>query len=40
MRQSETIRALDQEIRKLKDELNQLQRAKRVLKRKSEGVAI
>jgi len=40
MRQSETIRTLDQEIRKLKDELGQLQRAKRVLKRKSELVAV
>lgn len=39
MRQSETIRTLDQEIRKLKGELNQLQRAKKMLKRKSEGVA-
>jgi len=40
MRQSDTMRTLNQEIRKLKEELNQLQRAKRVLKRKSQGVAI
>ena len=40
MRQSETIETLNQEIRKLKDELNQLQRARRVLKRKSEGAVI
>ncbi len=40
MRQSDTIKTLNQEIRKLKDELNQLQRARRVLKRKSEAVFI
>ena len=37
MRQSETIKTLDDEIRRLKDELNQLQRAKRVLKRRVNG---
>ncbi len=40
MRQSETIKTLNQEIRKLKGELNQLQRARKVLKRKSVGVVI
>jgi hypothetical protein len=40
MRQSDTIKTLNQEIRKLKGELSQLQRARRVLKRKSEGVVI
>lgn len=37
MRQSETIKTLDDEIRRLKDELNQLQRAKRVLRRRVNG---
>ncbi|MHA1550808.1 MAG: hypothetical protein ACTSUP_08325 [Candidatus Heimdallarchaeaceae archaeon] len=40
MRQSETIRILNDEIRKMKTELNQLQRAKKRLKRRSEGAAI
>jgi hypothetical protein len=39
MRQSETIRILNDEIRKMKTELNQLQRAKKRLKR-TEGAAI
>ncbi len=38
MRPSDTIKTLNQEIRKLKGELSQLQRARRGLKRKSEGV--
>ncbi|MHA1201978.1 MAG: hypothetical protein ACTSQ4_05595 [Candidatus Heimdallarchaeaceae archaeon] len=40
MRQSDTIKTLNQEIRKLKGELSQLQRARRVLKRKLEGVVV
>ena len=40
MRQSETIKTLDEEIRRLKEELNQLVRARRVIKRKSQGVAV
>ena len=40
MRQSETIKTLDQEIRRLKDEINQLQRAKRVLKKKTQGAVL
>lgn len=37
MRESETIKTLDDEIRRLKDEINQLERAKRVLKKKNDG---
>lgn len=40
MKPSDTIKTLNQEIRNLKGELSQLQRARRVLKRKSEGVVI
>jgi len=40
MKQTETIKHLDDEIRRLKDELTQLQRAKRVMKRKQEGVVV
>ncbi|MHA1346518.1 MAG: hypothetical protein ACTSVO_11780 [Candidatus Heimdallarchaeaceae archaeon] len=40
MRQSETIRILNDEIRKMKTELNQLQRAKKMLKRREDGIAI
>ena len=39
MKQEDTIKMLDQEIRRLKEELSQLQRAKRAYKRKEYEVA-
>ena len=40
MRQSETVKMLDEEIRRLKEELSQLEKAKRAMKRKIDGVTI
>ncbi|MFW9852157.1 MAG: hypothetical protein ACFFDS_04405 [Candidatus Thorarchaeota archaeon] len=39
MKQEDTIKILDQEIRRLKDELGQLQRARKAFKRKEYEVA-
>jgi len=38
MKHEDTIKMLDQEIRRLKEELSQLQRAKRAFKRKEYEV--
>ena len=38
MKQEDTIKLLDQEIRRLKDELGQLQRARKAYKRKEYEV--
>jgi hypothetical protein len=39
MKQEDTIKMLDQEIRRLKDELGQLQRARKAYERKEYEVA-
>ena len=39
MKQEDTIKMLDQEIRRLKDEISQLQRARKAFKRKEYEVA-
>ena len=40
MKQEETVKHLDDEIRRLKNELTQLQRAKRVIKRRQDEVVV
>jgi hypothetical protein len=40
MKQSETIKHLDQEIRRLKTELNQLERARKSMKKKDSGLEL
>lgn len=40
MKQTETLKNLDDEIRRLKGELSQLERAKRSIKKKQHGVDI
>ena len=40
MKQTETIKHLDDEIRRLKSELTQLQRAKKVIKRRQDEVVV
>jgi len=40
MKQTETIKHLDDEIRRLKSELSQLERAKKVIRRKQDGVVV
>ncbi len=40
MNQEETLKNLDQEIRRLKDEMNQLEKARRVVKRKQTSYEV